>query len=56
VVEDRIVVAFGTYSGVYNKTGKSISAPFVHRWEVVDGELTSLRQYTDTALIQEAVV
>jgi ketosteroid isomerase-like protein len=56
VVEDRIVVTFGTYSGVYNKTGKSITASFVHRWEVVDGELTSLRQYTDTALIQAALM
>jgi ketosteroid isomerase-like protein len=56
VVEDRIVVTFGTYSGVYNKTGESITASFVHRWEVVDGELTSLRQYTDTALIQAALM
>jgi ketosteroid isomerase-like protein len=56
VVEDRVVVTFGTYSGVYNKTGKSITASFVHRWEVVDGELTSLRQYTDTALIQAALM
>jgi uncharacterized protein len=55
VVEDRIVVAFGTYSGICNKTGKSIAAPFVHRWEVLEGELTSLRQYTDTALIQVAL-
>jgi len=56
VVEDRVVVTFGTYSGVYNATGKSITAPFVRRWEVVDGELTSLRQYTDTALIQAAML
>jgi ketosteroid isomerase-like protein len=56
VVEDRVVVTFGTYSGVFNKTGKSITAPFVHRWEVVKGELTSLWQYTDTALIQAAML
>jgi ketosteroid isomerase-like protein len=54
VVEGPNVVAFGTYSGTYKKTGKSMVAPFVHRWEVIDGKAITLRQYTDTALIQAA--
>jgi uncharacterized protein len=54
VVEEPNVVAFGTYSGTYKKTGKSVVAPFVHRWEVIDGKATTMRQYTDTALVQTA--
>jgi uncharacterized protein len=56
VVEGSNVVAFGAYSGTYKKTGKSMAAPFVHRWEVIDGKATTMRQYTDTALVQVARV
>jgi hypothetical protein len=52
VVEGPHVVAFGTYSGTYKKTQKSMAAPFVHRWGVIDGKATTMRQYTDTALVQ----
>ena len=52
VVEGSIVVAFGTYTGTYRATGKSMAAPFVHRWEIVDGAIENFRQYTDTALIE----
>lgn len=54
VAEGPSVVAFGTYDGVFKKTGKSMSAPFVHRWEISDGRAINMRQYTDTALIQAA--
>ena len=54
VLEGSNVVAFGTYSGIYKKTGKPMVAPFVHRWEVIDGKAISMRQYTDTALVQAA--
>ncbi len=52
VVEGAQVVAFGTYTGVFRKTGKSLIAPFAHRWEVVDGKAVRMRQYTDTALVE----
>jgi ketosteroid isomerase-like protein len=52
VAEDSIVVVFGSYMGVYKRNGKSLVAPFVHRWEVVDGKITNFQQYTDTASIQ----
>jgi ketosteroid isomerase-like protein len=55
VVDGSIVVAFGTYTGTYKATGKSLSAPFVHRWEIIDGRVTRFRQYTDTALIGKAL-
>jgi ketosteroid isomerase-like protein len=52
VVEGNVVAAFGDYSGKYSSTGKHLDAPFVHRWEVVNGKLTSFRQNTDTVLQQ----
>jgi len=30
--DDGDVASFGTYSGKYLKTGKSISVPFAHEW------------------------
>jgi ketosteroid isomerase-like protein len=55
VVEGNVVVAFGDYSGTYSSTGKHLDASFVHRWEVVNGKLTSFRQYTDTVLQQQVL-
>ncbi len=48
---DGNVVAFGTYSGKYIKTGKSTSVPFAHEWELSDGKVVKFRQHTDTAVI-----
>jgi len=55
VAEGSTVVAFGTYSGTYIGTGKSIIAPFVHRWEINNGKVNGFRQYTDTDLIATAM-
>jgi ketosteroid isomerase-like protein len=52
VAENTIVVVFGSYTGVYKRNGKSLIAPFVHRWEVIDGKITNFQQYTDTASVQ----
>ena len=58
VVADKIVdggdghvVGLGTYSGKYLKTGKSMSVPFAHAWELREGKIVRMRQYTDTAVI-----
>lgn len=48
---EGIVASFGTYSGKYLKTDKSISVPFAHEWEVRDGKIVKFTQYTDTAVI-----
>ena len=45
------VISTGTYSGKYLKTGKSISVPFAHSWELSDGKIRKFTQYTDTAVI-----
>ena len=49
---DGNVISTGTYSGKYLGTGKSISVPFAHEWEMRDGKVVKFRQYTDTAVIQ----
>ncbi len=48
---DGNVAAFGTYSGKYLQTGKSVSVPFAHEWEVEGGKVVRFRQHTDTAVI-----
>ena len=49
------VVALGQYSGTYKKTGKSFSAPFAHAWTLENGRAVRFHQYTDTALVQQAL-
>lgn len=49
------VVAFGTYGGSNRASGRALNAPFAHHWRVVDGRVTSFVQYTDTALVLEAM-
>jgi ketosteroid isomerase-like protein len=49
------VVALGHYGGVNRASGKPLAAPFAHVWEVEDGRITGFRQYTDTALVREAL-
>lgn len=48
---DGNVVSIGTYSGKYLKTGKSMSVPFAHEWELRDGKIVKFHQHTDTLVI-----
>lgn len=43
------VVCTGTFHAT-TKDGRKIESPFAHIWEVADGEITEMRNYTDTAL------
>ena len=49
------VAAFGVYSGTYKATGKSMRAAFAHLYQVRDGKITSMRQYVDTHMVQQAL-
>jgi ketosteroid isomerase-like protein len=49
------VVALGTYTGTYKKTGREISVPYAHIWTVIDDKLLKFVQYTDTAKVLEAL-
>lgn len=48
---DGNVAAFGTYSGSFSPTGKSVTVPFAHEWELNDGKVVRFRQHTDTVVI-----
>lgn len=49
------IVAIGTYSGTYRKTGKAMTARVVHVWDMKDGEVVRFEQFTDTKLVAEAM-
>lgn len=49
------VAAFGVYSGTYKATGKSMTAPFAHLYELRDGKIIRMRQYVDTVLVARAL-
>ncbi len=48
--QGETVVVLGNYSGVYKKTGKGFSAPYVHVWRFRGGLAVEFQQYTDTAV------
>ncbi len=48
---DGNVASFGTYSGKYLKTGKSVLVPFAHEWELRDGKIFKYNQHIDTLVI-----
>jgi uncharacterized protein len=50
-----IVVGIGSYSGVFRKTGKKMSARVVHVWDVDDGKVVRFEQFTDTKLVAAAM-
>ena len=47
------VLSTGSYRGT-TVAGQSFEVPFAHVWTVVEGKITSLRQYTDTLLFAGA--
>ena len=55
IAEGDRVVALGTYSGTFKKTGRSFSAAFAHVWTVRGDRLASFNMHTDTAKVLEAV-
>lgn len=49
------VIAIGHYEGVNKATGKHLRAAFAHVWEVQGGRILRFRQFTDTALVRQAM-
>jgi ketosteroid isomerase-like protein len=39
LASDERVVSFGVYTGTFRTPGRSLSAPFAHRWVVRDGKI-----------------
>ena len=48
---DGNVISIGTYSGKFLETGKSMTVPFAHEWELRDGKIVKFNQHTDTLVI-----
>jgi len=55
IVEESKVVSLGRYSGTSKRNGRTMSAPFVHVWTVVNGRLRRFVQFTDSAPWNDAV-
>jgi uncharacterized protein len=55
IADGEKVVSFGKYSGTFRATGRTMVAPFAHRWVVQDGKIVRFDMYTDTLKIQEAM-
>ena len=49
------VVAYGTYSGIYKRTGKSIKARVAHLWKLKDGKIISFEQFVDSQIVNSAL-
>jgi len=49
------IAFFGRYNAKHKESGKTISAQFVHVWEVVDGRAANFQQYADTAQVLAAM-
>lgn len=49
VADGGRVIVFGRYHGVYKASGKTLDAPFVHSFTIMDGKIIAFQQYTDTA-------
>lgn len=56
VADGEHVVAFGTYSGTFTATGRSMRARFVHHWTVRDGKVVRFEQFTDTHQVRSAMM
>ena len=52
--EDGVFVV-GYYEGMNKETGKSVKADFASEYKVKDGKIIEYNQYTDTALVVEAI-
>jgi len=50
------VAAFGVYSGMYRKTGKTMRASFAHLYHIKEGKILSMEQFVDSHLVQQALL
>ena len=49
------VVVIGAYEGTHRESGKSFRADTVHVFDIENGKVRRFRQFTDTALVRDAV-
>ncbi|MEZ2444975.1 nuclear transport factor 2 family protein [Chitinophaga sp. RCC_12] len=49
------VVAFGTYSGTNNATGKYFEARVAHVWKLEEGKIVRFEQFVDSQMVNAAM-
>lgn len=49
------IIGVGTYSGIYKATGKPMTARVTHVWDMEGGKVRKFEQFTDTALVTQAM-
>ncbi|WP_418284491.1 nuclear transport factor 2 family protein [Halorubrum sp. DTA46] len=55
VASGETVVLLHTWSGTYRKSGKSVTYPNAHVFDLKDGKIVQWRSYADTALFNAAL-
>lgn len=55
VAGDDKVVAYGTYTGTYKKTGKPFKARVAHLWKLKEGKIISFEQFVDSQTVNNAL-
>jgi ketosteroid isomerase-like protein len=54
--DEETISVLGVYSGINKSTGKTLAAPYVHVWTVSAGKAIRFNQYTDTLLMNQAMI
>ncbi len=55
VADGERVAAFGVYSGTYLATGKYMRATFAHLYRLDKGQIVSMEQFVDSAMVLQAM-
>ncbi|MFA6058721.1 MAG: nuclear transport factor 2 family protein [Taibaiella sp.] len=55
VASDDKVVAYGTYTGTYNISGKPFEARGTHVWKLKDGKIIKFEQFVDSQPVNDAM-
>ncbi|WP_433696401.1 nuclear transport factor 2 family protein [Paraburkholderia phenoliruptrix] len=55
VADGDRVAAFGTYSGTYRTTGKTMEASFAHLYRLENGKIVNMQQFVDSAMVRAAM-
>lgn len=55
IADENRVVAYGTYTGMYKQTGKSIRARVAHIWKLKNSKIVSFEQFVDSQMVNDAL-
>jgi len=56
VASDDKVIAYGTYSGIYKKSGRPFEARVAHLWKLKDFKIISFEQFVDSEPVNDAML